>query len=63
MKLRRWLGQFRFIRRMREWKPRFNCFWDWIRRLRQIRKFRKLRGTATVKMTTDEIMRLTRGDE
>jgi len=26
------------------------------------RKFRKLRGTATVKMTTDEIMALTRGD-
>ena len=26
------------------------------------RKFRKLRGIATVKMTTDEIMALTRGD-
>jgi AbrB family looped-hinge helix DNA binding protein len=25
------------------------------------RKFRKMRGTATVKMTTDEIMALTRG--
>ncbi len=25
--------------------------------------FRKLRGTATVKMTTDEIMALTRGDK
>jgi AbrB family looped-hinge helix DNA binding protein len=25
-------------------------------------RFRKLRGTATVKMTTDEIMALTRGD-
>ena len=28
-----------------------------------IRKFRKLRGIATVKMTTDEIMALTRGDQ
>ena len=27
------------------------------------RKFRKLRGVATVKMTTDEIMALTRGNE
>lgn len=27
------------------------------------RKFRKLRGIATVKMTTDEIMALTRGDK
>lgn len=26
-------------------------------------KFRKLRGIATVKMTTDEIMALTRGDK
>ena len=26
------------------------------------RKFRKMRGMATVKMTTDEIMELTRGD-
>ncbi|MEE8480937.1 MAG: AbrB/MazE/SpoVT family DNA-binding domain-containing protein [Desulfobacterales bacterium] len=26
------------------------------------RKFTKLRGVATVKMTTDEIMALTRGD-
>jgi AbrB family looped-hinge helix DNA binding protein len=26
------------------------------------RKFEKLRGVATVKMTTDEIMALTRGD-
>jgi AbrB family looped-hinge helix DNA binding protein len=26
------------------------------------RKFRKMRGIATVKMTTDEIMELTRGD-
>lgn len=26
------------------------------------RRFRKLRGTATVRMTTDEIMDLTRGD-
>ena len=28
-----------------------------------IRKFKKLRGIATVKMTTDEIMALTRGDK
>lgn len=28
-----------------------------------IRKFTKLRGTATVKMTTDEIMALTRSDQ
>jgi len=27
-----------------------------------VRRFRKLRGIATVKMTTDEIMALTRGD-
>ena len=27
------------------------------------RKFRKLRGIATVKMTTDEIMALTRGNK
>ena len=27
------------------------------------RKFRKMRGIATVKMTTDEIMELTRGDQ
>ncbi|MBW1765888.1 MAG: AbrB/MazE/SpoVT family DNA-binding domain-containing protein [Deltaproteobacteria bacterium] len=27
------------------------------------KKFRKLRGIATVKMTTDEIMALTRGNE
>ena len=27
------------------------------------RKFQKLRGIATVKMTTDEIMALTRGDQ
>lgn len=27
------------------------------------RKFRKLRGIATVKMTTDEIMALTRGNQ
>ncbi len=27
------------------------------------RKFRSLRGIATVKMTTDEIMALTRGDK
>lgn len=28
-----------------------------------IRRFTKLRGTATVKMTTDEIMALTRSDK
>jgi AbrB family looped-hinge helix DNA binding protein len=28
-----------------------------------VRKFAKLRGSATVKMTTDEIMRLTRSDK
>jgi len=27
------------------------------------RRFRRLRGVATVKMTTDEIMALTRGDK
>ena len=27
------------------------------------RKFRKLRGVATVRMTTDEIMALTRGEQ
>lgn len=27
------------------------------------RKFRKLKGIATVKMTTDDIMALTRGDQ
>ena len=30
---------------------------------RNKRNFRKLKGIATVKMTTDEIMALTRGDE
>jgi AbrB family looped-hinge helix DNA binding protein len=29
--------------------------------MKRIHKFRKLRGIATVKMTTDEIMALTRG--
>jgi AbrB family looped-hinge helix DNA binding protein len=29
--------------------------------MKRIQKFRKLRGIATVKMTTDEIMALTRG--
>ena len=28
-----------------------------------VRKFAKLRGSATVKMTTDEIMKLTRSDK
>jgi len=31
-------------------------------RLPQKNKFRRFRGTATVKMSTDEIMSLTRGD-
>ena len=30
---------------------------------KKVRKFEKLRGVATVNMTTDEIMALTRGDE
>ena len=30
---------------------------------RKSNKFRRLRGTANVKMTTDEIMALTRGDK
>jgi len=30
---------------------------------KKTRKFRKLRGIANVKMTTDEIMALTRGDK
>jgi AbrB family looped-hinge helix DNA binding protein len=29
----------------------------------QSRRYKRLRGVATVKMTTDEIMALTRGDE
>jgi len=31
--------------------------------MKTTRKFKKLRGVATVKMTTDEIMKLTRMDE
>ncbi len=32
----RWLGQFGFTSKMREWKPRFNYTWDWVPRLVQI---------------------------
>ncbi len=32
----RWLGQFGYTSRMKEWKPRFNYTWDWIVRLVQI---------------------------
>jgi beta-mannosidase len=31
----RWLGQIGYTSRMREWKPRFNYFWDWTSRLVQ----------------------------
>ncbi|MDH7601936.1 MAG: glycoside hydrolase family 2 TIM barrel-domain containing protein [Armatimonadota bacterium] len=32
----RWLGQFGFTSRMRDWKPRFNYTWDWVPRLVQV---------------------------
>ena len=32
----RWLGQFGYTSRMREWKPRFNYTWDWSPRLVQV---------------------------
>ncbi|MBN1286051.1 MAG: hypothetical protein JXB47_11695, partial [Anaerolineae bacterium] len=32
----RWLGQFGYTSRMKEWKPRFNYTWDWTSRLVQI---------------------------
>ncbi|MCX8053826.1 MAG: hypothetical protein N3B12_08455, partial [Armatimonadetes bacterium] len=32
----RWLGQFGFTSRMKDWKPRFNYTWDWVVRLVQI---------------------------
>jgi len=32
----RWLGQFGYTSRMKEWKPRFNYTWDWVSRLVQI---------------------------
>jgi beta-mannosidase len=32
----RWLGQFGFTSRVREWKARFNYSWDWIPRLVQV---------------------------
>ena len=32
----RWLGQFGYTSRVREWKPRFNYTWDWIPRLVQL---------------------------
>ena len=31
----RWLGQFGFTSRMKDWKPRFNYTWDWVVRLVQ----------------------------
>lgn len=32
----RWLGQFGYTSRMREWKPRYNYTWDWVPRLLQV---------------------------
>lgn len=32
----RWLGQIGYTSEMREWKPRFNYFWDWTSRLVQL---------------------------
>jgi beta-mannosidase len=32
----RWLGQFGYTSKMREWKPRFNYTWDWVPRLVQV---------------------------
>lgn len=32
----RWLGQFGFTSKVREWKPRFNYTWDWVARLVQV---------------------------
>lgn len=32
----RWLGQFGYTSKMKEWKPRFNYTWDWTPRLVQI---------------------------
>lgn len=32
----RWLGQFGYTSRMKEWKARFNYTWDWVVRLVQI---------------------------
>ncbi len=32
----RWLGQFGWTSRMREWKARFNYTWDWVPRLLQV---------------------------
>lgn len=32
----RWLGQFGYTSKMREWKPRFNYSWDWTVRLVQL---------------------------
>jgi beta-mannosidase len=31
----RWLGQFGYTSRMKEWKPRFNYSWDWTSRIVQ----------------------------
>ncbi len=32
----RWLGEFGYTSQIKEWKPRFNYYWDWISRLVQI---------------------------
>jgi beta-mannosidase len=32
----RWLGQFGYTSRIKEWKPRFNYQWDWVSRMVQI---------------------------
>lgn len=31
-----WLGKFGYTSQVKEWKPRFNYYWDWISRLVQI---------------------------
>jgi beta-mannosidase len=31
----RWLGEFGYTSQMKEWKPRFNYYWDWTSRLVQ----------------------------
>ena len=32
----RWMGEFGYTFRIKEWKPRFNYYWDWTSRLVQI---------------------------
>jgi len=56
----RWLGQFGYTSQMTEWKPRFNCTWDWVPRLVQIGIWDDLLLVATdgneiqrLKCTTD----------